>query len=80
MRLGTELTKSIGDSLKGEIWQCLALLASCISTLELDFSSYLLLYGITLYNISQEKMAEMEVPERDREVITKVRYLIDIFD
>jgi hypothetical protein len=40
----------------------------------------LLLYGITLYNISQEAMAEMEVPEKDREVIAKVRYLIDIFN
>jgi hypothetical protein len=39
----------------------------------------LLLYGITLYNISQDAMAEMEVPEKDREVIAKVRYLIDIF-
>ena len=50
-----------------------------ILTLELDFSCYLLLYGITLYNISQDAMAEMEVPEKDREVIAKVNYLIDIF-
>ena len=43
------------------------------SSLELDFSSYLLLYGITLYNISQQAMDEMDINQKDREVIGKVR-------
>jgi hypothetical protein len=41
--------------------------------LELDFSSYLLLYGITLYSISQEAMQEMDINQKDREVIAKVK-------
>ena len=39
---------------------------------ELDFSCYLLLYGLTLYNISEEAMAEADISKKDREVIIKV--------
>ena len=44
-----------------------------LSISDLDFSSYLLLYGITLYNISQQTMTEMDIPLKDRQVIGKVR-------
>ena len=74
--------QSIGESLRDKIWHCLALdeeVSYCILTLELDFSCYLLLYGPTLYNISQEAMSQMEVPEKDREVIAKGRYLKKVF-
>ena len=39
---------------------------------DLDYSAYLLLFGITLYNISQQTMVEMDIPQRDVIVIIKV--------
>eukprot|EP00092_Neocalanus_flemingeri_P077197 GFUD01095831.1.p1 GENE.GFUD01095831.1~~GFUD01095831.1.p1 ORF type:complete len:155 (+),score=37.31 GFUD01095831.1:40-465(+) len=45
---------------------------------DLDFSAYLLLYGITLYNITQQTLLEMNIPEKDIQVIKKAQNYLDL--
>eukprot|EP00092_Neocalanus_flemingeri_P012947 GFUD01013946.1.p1 GENE.GFUD01013946.1~~GFUD01013946.1.p1 ORF type:complete len:796 (+),score=184.42 GFUD01013946.1:66-2453(+) len=45
---------------------------------DLNFSAYLLLYGVTLYNINQEAMNEMEIQQKDVEIIKKAQNYLDI--
>ena len=78
-----ELTKSIGESLRGKIDKtCLYFLVVAVSfpgnkvtlfSLDLDYTAYLLLYGMTLYNISQQALDQLEIIQKDRQILRKVR-------
>ena len=43
--------------------------------LDLDFPAYLLLYGITFYNITDEAIERLDIPNKDKEIIKKVEEL-----
>ena len=70
-----ELSKSIGDSLKG---LGLGYLDMNLIFLDLDFICYMLLYGITLYTASQKDMENDNIPKKDREVIIKAQTYLDV--
>eukprot|EP00092_Neocalanus_flemingeri_P045685 GFUD01051176.1.p1 GENE.GFUD01051176.1~~GFUD01051176.1.p1 ORF type:complete len:148 (+),score=27.78 GFUD01051176.1:25-444(+) len=55
-------------------------LTKCIgeSVRDLDYSAYLLLYGITLYSISQQTMDGMDIPQKDRQVIGKAQNYMEL--
>ena len=40
--------------------------------LDLDFPAYLLLYGITFYNITDEAIERLDIPNKDKKIIKKV--------
>ena len=42
-------------------------------TPDLDYSAYLLLYGLTLYSISQQALDQLEIIQKDRTILRKVR-------
>ena len=43
--------------------------------LDLDFPAYLLLYGITFYNITDEAIERLDIPNKDKKIIKKVEEL-----
>ena len=66
-----QLSKSIGESLRGErefseFW-------IYRHFLDMDFSAYLLLYGITFYNVTDEAIERLGIIDKDRGIIKKVR-------
>ena len=44
-----------------------------ISLTDVGIEGYILLYGLAVYNISEEEQTNFEIPEKDMFVIRKVR-------
>jgi hypothetical protein len=45
--------------------------------IDMDFCAYLLIYGITFYNITYELIERLDIPEKDREIIIKVEHKLN---